>query len=325
MFKKEPTYLEALTYSWHQVRSHKLLWLYGLFAAFLGQVGLMDLAMKMGFASSTYALYPSWLALPSILRPSVISQLGFTLEGWTWLAFVIVTLLAFGVFFVFVAIVSQGALIASVAQSTKRKAVPNVDKAWHTGVAHFWRLFFINVFKKISLVLLAVMIGWATLNAAVETTTSVGDMLMFFGVFILAVIVGLVVSFLAIYAAGYVVVEEYPLFTAIEEAWRLFLAHWLVSIEVGLVILFFNVLIGLVSFIALFVSILPTLVLWFVAIKMGSYLLVSIALLIGLFIFALFIIFLGSIFTVYTTSAWTYLFMKMHKHGMASRILRWLS
>lgn len=285
----------------------------------------MDLATKMGLSSSTYALYPTWLVVPSLFQPSVLSTFGFTLEGWMWFAFVLAVLLAFGVFLVFVSIVSQGALISSVAQAAKRRTLPNTSKAWHAGVAHFWRLFFINVVKKVSLVMLAVITGWATLNVAVENTATAGDTIIFFLVFILSVVVGMVVSFLALYAAGYVVVEEYSLGEAIAAAWELFRSHWLVSIEVGLVVLLFNAVIAIVSVAALFVCLLPTIVLWFVAVKISSMTLVAVAFLLGMVLFVPFVLFLGSTFTVFTTSAWTYLFMKMHKHGMVSRIVRLLS
>lgn len=325
MLTKEPTYRDALSHSWQLVRAHKLLWVYGLFAAFLGQAGLLELATKIGFASTDYALYPTWLALPALFRTGGILSLGFTVEGWSWFGFVLAILLGFGLLLVAAAVISQGALISSVARSVQRRTFPHVGKAWHTGAEHFWRLFFINVCKKVSLVLLTVMTGWATLNVAVENLTSVGDVIIFFVVFVLAVTVGMVVSFIAVYAAGYVVVEEMPLFVAIESAWRLFVSHWLVSIEVGLVMLLLNVAVGIVSLIGLFVLFLPTMVLWFIAVLTGSYALINIAFMLGVGLFTIFVVLLGGVFTAYTTTTWTYLFMKMHKHGMMSRIMRLLS
>lgn len=322
----KPLYREALSRSWRLVWDHKLVWVYGLFAAFLGQLGILELLVNVGYASTSYALYPSWLSIPKFWRLQDFAPLWrLPPDQFVWALFLFVMLAGLALVMLFVSLISQGALIKSAAQSAKGGGFfPRIGKAWHAGVAHVWRLFFIQVFKKCALLLLTVVVGWATLNAAVEATTSVGDVLVFFGVFLLAILVGLAVSFLAVYAACYVVVEEFPLFQAVAAAWKLFMGHSLVSIEVGLIVLLLNVLVGALAVVGLFVSFLPSIFLWAIAAATLNSALFVTAFGIGAVLFTLCIFFLGAVLTAYTTATWTYLFMKMHKEGIVSRIVHWL-
>lgn len=319
---KEPLYRQAIQHSWELAWQHKLLWGFGLFAAFLGQMGILEFLMKVGKASSTYALYPTWLALPKLFKYSGgWEAMSLPADMWLWLIFLLVVLFGFVAFLIFMAVVSQGAIIQVAAKSVKNKSkvLPDTGLAWQAGVSHFWRLFLINFIKKAIIVVLAVVVGWATLNVVVEY--SVLDMLIFFVVFLLACVVGFSLSFLTVYAAGYVVVEEYKLWKAVKSAWRLFLDHWLVSIEVGLIILFLNIILTVVALIGFLVLFFPTLIIWFISIVVANTALYIAGIIVGLILYTVFLVFIGSVFTVFTTSVWTYLFMKMHKHGIISRIL----
>ena len=315
-----PLYREALKSAWQLTRKEKWLWLFGLFAAFLGQMGLFELFVNVTAASSDYAVYPRWIALPRLMQEGAAAgPLVLPVEGWVWFFFVLCIVLGLALAFLFIALASQGAIIASMAQWAKKKKA-DVAAAWHVGARHVWRLFAIQAIKKTAFVFLALAVGYATLNVVVEETTSAGDLAVFFLVFLLALAVGFVLSFLAVYAAGYVVVEEYPLLRSLEEAWRLFLKHWLVSLEVGLIILLFNLLLGLAIAIGVIFLFLPVILLWFVAALTANVALFQAALIVGMLLSTVWILFALALFTVFGTGAWTYLFMIMHKHGITSRI-----
>lgn len=320
----EPLYCQALRRSWNLAWHHKLLWVFGLFAAFLGQLGLLELLLKVGFASSTYALYPAWLRAPSLFFNGSVSVLvHLPLENWLWFFCLLFILFGFGLFLVFVSVTSQGALIRASAQYAKTGSLPNTSKAWQVGVKHFWRLFFINIFRKAVLVLLAVVVGWGTLN--VVNLPRWYDFVLFLILFLLAAAVGLILSFLTLYAGGYVIVEEYSLAKSISSAWHLFLDHWLVSVEVALLVLFLNVVVGIVAILGFLVFLLPALFTVLLTLfAIDNVLLVS-GVIISVVLFILFILFLGSVFTVLITSLWTHLFMKMHYEGIKSRIVHALT
>jgi hypothetical protein len=121
------------------------------------------------------------------------------------------------------------------------------------------------------------------------------------------------------------VIEEYTLGRSIVAAWRLFTGHWLVSIEVGVIILFFNIVLGVVVLASFFLLFMPTLFLWMIAISIFSSTLYFIATIVGLSLFIFFVVFIGSVYSIFVVSTWTYLFTKMHKKGVTSRILHWAS
>lgn len=249
-----------------------------------------------------------------------LHNLSLPLAGWVWLVWLMVMFLGLGIILLFVAVVSQGALIHASAQWAKKKSLPCIEKSWRSGVDNFWPLLLVNLFKKAVLCLLTCFVGWAAVNALIGEVSGL-DTALFLVLFIFATLVGMVMSFLVVYVAGYVVLEKYPLSWAVGSAWRLFLKHWVVSIEVGVIVLVLNVVVGLLALLGFFVFFLPTLITWFIAILASNSALWTIGLIVGALLFVLFIIFLGSVFTVFTISIWTHLFMKMHKVGVVSRIL----
>ena len=320
---KEPLYRQAFVHSWKLAWQHKFLWVFGLFAAFLGQMGILELLSKVTIASSDYALNPKWLALPKLIKYMLADLSGYSLpvDGWIWMIWLAVIVLGACIVLTFLSVTSQGALVYSAAQSVKDKNLPDSRKSWHVGVKHFWRLFFLNLVKKIVMVLLSVAAGYGALNFVI--VESGWGLVLFLLLFLLTILVGMVLSFLVIYAAGYVVVEEYSLGRSIEAAWKLFSSHRLVSLEVGLLVLLSNFALGAILVFAFIVLFFPTLLSWFVAALTANIALYAAGTIVGVILFTLFLVSAGSVFVVFTTTVWTYLFMKMHKVGIKSRILHW--
>jgi len=318
----QPLYRQAMQHSWKLIWQQKLLWPLGLFASFLGQMGLMDFLSQVSVATSTLQIAPLWYSLPSFFfRALFLEPVRLPLDGWTWLFWLIIALLGFGTMLIFVSVVSQGAIIHAVSQAVKKRKV-HVGAAWDVGVSHFWRLFSVNFLKKILFWILAGFIGWATLEIIVSPSAS--DIIAFVILFVLISFIGLWLSFFSIYAAGYIVIEEYRFSSALRAAWRLCIGHWLVSLEVGLIILLIQIFFALLVVASFFFFLLLTLWLASVGIATGVGLMLAVAVLIGDFLFFLFLIFAGSLFTLFSNAIWSYLFIIMHKEGVVSRLLHWL-
>ncbi len=322
--KHPPLYREALSNSWKLVWSHKLLLVFGLFAAFLGQMGIFEIIANLasvGSVKSGYIVgYTESLSFASRVGTGLqsINLESGLLLFWMWLI-----LFALIVGFGYVAVVSQGALIKSVALFAKKNKVPDIAAAWHSGVKHFWRLLFIQIIRKLILFLVMLALGIAAYNAS--TGGDNASAFLYVGLFLLAAIVGIVLSFLSIYAAGYVVVEEYSLGEGIHAAWCLFVDHWLVSLEIAGILFLLNILlIGLgLAGVLLFFS--PAAILWIITAATGVHGLFVAGFVVSVTLVLFFIMFLGSVFTCFSTSVWTYLFMKMHREGIASRIVHWMN
>ncbi|HLD31784.1 MAG TPA: hypothetical protein VJB37_02720 [Patescibacteria group bacterium] len=315
---KAPLYRQALADGWQLAKSHHSLWLFGLFAVFLGQMGLLELLTRVTVAAGNRSVFPLWLSGEINLS---LAGYSLPLVSWSWFIWLLFTVIGFSLLFIFVSVVSQGALIQASARWAENKSLPLAGQAWQTGIKHFWRLFFLNVFKKIVICLLGLIVAAATVNALINFTGA--SFSLFVVLFLLCVLVGMVVSFLTIYAAGYVVVEEYGLGHALFAAWQLFIRHWLVSIEVGLIILALNVVVSLVVMAGFFICYLPTVISWFIAVVTINPALWQAGMIVGSILFMLFVFFVGSVFTVFVVSVWTDLFMKMHRHGIISRLVHW--
>lgn len=322
---KKPLYATAIKESWQIVMEHKVLWIFGLFATFLGQAGIGDLVYKFIILGFRNPIYIDTFFVPKGFVELFILSAGLPLSLSKWFALFWLFLILAGLlfFFVFVAVISQGAIIHSTAQKVNGKKVPDFDTAWHKGVKHAGRLFFINVLKKGLIVFIASLVTLSIL--ILFGSTNVFTFFSFAITLILALIVGMVVSFLAIYAAGYVVVEEYSFLESIVSAWRLFTHHPLVSLEVGLLIMLFNLILMVLGFVAVFLFFcIPLAVFWFLAILTGVISLKLVGVIFGGLLSLTAVMTLGSIFTVFATSVWTDLFMRMHKEGVKSRLVHFI-
>ncbi|OGH85833.1 MAG: hypothetical protein A2493_02290 [Candidatus Magasanikbacteria bacterium RIFOXYC12_FULL_33_11] len=324
---KEPTYREALTHGWHLAWHHKSLWVFGLFAAFLGQMGIFEYLAQSMVGASRMGSPSSFVFVKNMFegfRWSDFAALFHTSSDKViWLVWLIIIFVAMAVLLTFVAVVSQGTIVHNTAKSLGglRPSFVDVDKSWHESRIHFWRLFVLNLFKKIITLVFVTFIAWGMWNASFYGS-SVGSLLLFIAIFLLATIIGMVLSLWLIYAVGYVVVEEKKLIEACRLAWRLFTRHWLVSLEIGFIFIILNVFLALLILGGMYILFLPSLFLWTLLALTGNAVFYVLGVLMGFVLFSLYLMLLGSIFVVFSTSTWTYLFMKMHKKGLRSHLVR---
>jgi hypothetical protein len=321
---KEPLYRDAVRFGWTFAWKNKFLWIYGLLAALLGQLGMFDMLGKTGRAIAHAAAgevrldffrFPGGRMLPGI------SQFVGN-PGLAWLLWVFILGAGVAAALTVLAVVSQGALIHAAARGKHGKDLPADSREWHAGVAHFWRLLFLNALKKITIILLSVLVGWAAYAAALSS--GIGDFFLFLALFVLCVAVGMAVSFFVLYAACYVVIEEHGLADALQSAWALLKQHWLVSLEVGCVFLILNMLLAAAGMLGFFLLLVPATLLWFLAFFIGNSVLFGIGMVFLLFCFIAFVMALGAVFTVFSTTTWTHLFLHMHRYGVRSRLMHWL-
>jgi len=323
-FMNKNLYREAFAHSWRLATKHIWLWPFGLFAALLGQLGVTELLSALGVIKDQYGAATSVQLILEIFRGfnfSNFSNLNFLQWGGAvWILFIWILL---AIVLTFIAISSQGALIHAASKPSHRiKAFHPASSSWHVGVRHFWRLFALTIVKKAGLLLLGLLVAWVSYRSS--TTGSLLDQSIFVITFLVALFVGLSLSFYTIYAACYVIVEEYDDKQALQAAWSLLKDHPIVSIEVALILLVLNIGMALFSILSFFLFLVPAGVVWILGAVISSQLVLSIAIIVGLLSFVIFVMFIGAMFTIYSTSTWTYLFMKMHKNGVKSHVMHML-
>lgn len=317
---KPPLYSQAFSHSLRLAWKQHTLWPLGLFAAALGQLGIVDALTQAWFTARGYQPGEGWMFLASLVRNGIHS--GDVSAGpLLWSVFVGLALIGIGFLFVFVSVSSLGALVDSTAHSIRRKKLKDISHSWHTGTGHVWPIFFITVCKKAILL----FVGFLTAAAALPVLLSAeGSSLLFLLTFVIASIIGVVVSILAIYAIGYIVIEEQSVMRSIVSAWRLFVEHWLVSLEVGMTMFFINILVIFFVLVGFFVSLIPAFISYFFALLFSSGTIFAFGVAISATLFLIMFLFICAVFSVFVTSTWVYLFMQMHKTGIKSHILHWL-
>jgi len=287
-------------------------------------MGILDFAVNVSLAVDQQGLgYAALLNFPELIKTFFIAigQLRFGFSGWAWFSWLTVVAIGAQVLFIFVAVTSQAALVGGIGQTLLglKKAHVDAGKAWHEGVKHFWPVFFLNALKRIAIISMAIGVGLAAFN--MSSAPTVASTLLFGVLMVLAVTVGMVLSFLLVYAVGYVILEGYGFMQSLSAAWMVFQKHMLVSLEVGLILIGVNVLGGILALLAggLFLGYMA--VIWAVTLVSGIQVLWLIGYFLGVTALVLFVVMLGTLLTVFTTSVWTYLFVKMHKKGVKSRFL----
>ncbi len=319
---KEPRYIDALKAGWDLAWHHKSLWLFGLFAAFLGQMGIVEILSKSVMGAAKLSEPSVMVSIWRVFVDLPVKELFAGLTGGQWVGMIWLGIILLGLFVagVFVAVTAQGAIVHSADRYiAKRGKFEDSSKAWHASQKHFWKLLTLNVLRKVLIVVFVIFVSWGTINALDYPTTF--DLILYLVLFLLAVGMGMILSILLIYAVGYVVVEDARLWQSIRAAWRLFTDHWLVSFEIGFIFIFLNVFVLGLLFVGMYFLFLPTMFLWAMSITIGSNMLFLVGMGMGITLFGLYALFIGSVFSVFTTATWTYLFTKMHRRGIISHVV----
>jgi len=310
---KEPTYRQTLVHAWEVVWHNKALWILGLFSVLLGQLGFSDIFGQIWSVSDTLA------GGKTILLPGI--NLNWSGDIWNalgiiWLAGICLSLV---VLLVFLAVTSQGALIFYAAQWFKTKKHQKFSKPWNHSLKHFWSILLINILRKVFLVLLLAAFGLA-LNYFFYSRTLPQGFLFAFSL-VLVLFVSLFISIISIYTLCALVVDGKGVWFAIKKAWAIFSRHMLVSLEVGILLMLLNFLLVTAIVVGSFFAFLPAMLIWLAAGITNTVVLAAIGFSLGVFLLLVFMVLAAGFFNAFTTSAWVFLFMKMHKEGIPSRTI----
>ncbi|KKR97207.1 MAG: hypothetical protein UU49_C0034G0010 [Candidatus Magasanikbacteria bacterium GW2011_GWC2_41_17] len=142
-------------------------------------------------------------------------------------------------------------------------------------------------------------------------------------IFLFSILAILVCSFLLIYAAAFVILEDYTFGQAIKESWRLFIGHWLVNLEMAIIIFFINLLAGLITIVAAAIIGIPALIVFLFSLFIQFPPLATVAIALGLLLFILIVLFIASWMGAYQVAAWVLLFRRMHAGTAVSKLMRW--
>lgn len=314
----EPTFRQALSHSWVLVKQKKSLWIFGLLSAVIGQWGLSD------FLGAFYRTVKNGLFLFDFRESAVY----FSILNWHKVSLILLSLWLVGIILliafslIFVAVGARGAIISYAIHYYKTGKILPLHEAWHKGVNKFGQLLSVTLIGRL---LQIIDLGIFSLLARLilnHNSLAWSFLLIITGA--LAITIALLFEASVIYASGYILLEHKNIKESLQKGWELLSDHLMVSLELGLVLVFLNVLFLGVAVYGSFVAFVPSLIVWVIAGLTGFNALIVFGMYSGMVLYTAIVLIAAGIFNAFVTCAWVYLFMKMHHEGVGSRTIIFL-
>ncbi len=310
-------YRHILKSAWGKTWHYKYLWFFGLFAALLGNGGAYEVLFQALSGKTRVSLFG---VSGAIIRSGILSVQGLTNLGKKFLIapftvsiilFGALLFVAFFILMLWLAIVSKAALIKNTAQISLKKK-HSLQLGVEAARKHFWSVF--------GLVAIAKLVSWAAVVIySWQFLTEIDHRGLLFKIvlFFLIIPLSVAISFIVNYAMAYAVIKKERFLTAVQSAWSLFLKNWVITLEMGILLLFINI-ITVVFVLVIFVFVTTPFLIFL------SYYPAAFA--VFLFLGALFVFFLvilaGSFLATFQTAAWTKIFLELESRGGVSKITR---
>ena len=319
-----PFYRNILKQAWELTWRHKYLWVFGIFAALLGNGGEFEILFnnKAG-ANPGQSLFPAWQRIVStrLFSDQTLANIGNLFRHDTLnITLVLVAgliVLAIGLFLVWLVIVSQAALVNNSAAIIKQKKHTLRD-GLDSGILNFLPVLVLNIIIKVAIYVLLVAISLP----AIFFQGNFNANLFYILALVIIVPAAIILSFIMKYAVAYAVISQSKVIPAIKQSYRLFKENWLISFEMALMLFFINLLVGLAIALVILVLAVPFLFLgliFYYAFSLaGSWLIAILALASFLFI----VVAVGAALAVFQIAAWTGLFLELNKKNGVSKLAR---
>ena len=316
MYRK--IFKEALRATWR----NKYLWFFGLFAALFGTSGDYEIVSRLFTGDAGTFAWRTFVETNVLSLKSFSAISNFMVEdplSFILTIFVGLFLLVLTIFLIWLAIVSQTALVTNAAALSAGKK-SGFKEGVEAGNKNFWPVFGLNVFNKVLISIIFLIIG---LPLALSAGNSIVAYNFFYLlVFIIFVPVAIIVSFIVKYAIAYKVIKNKSLFDSLQLSWNLFVENWLVSAEMAFILFIINFFYGLAVLLLMLILAAPflflALIFYYLTSFVGFWLVASFALI----LFFILIVLAGSYIAAFQIYAWTSLFVELTGRGATAKIVR---
>lgn len=327
--KKHPPgsfYRHILRDAWKVMRTHRSLWIFGFFTSFLGAGGVYELLIqgtgKVGLSED----FGSYLVLTSLVPtgPELMTTLrSVGSYNSTFILAMGLAGIAFFLLAVWVVISSQGALIFGVRETQKGRK-RKFSEVFAAGNEVFAPLFLLNMASRFAIATSFYLI--LSLMLLLLTKATLVTSLLYLIAFLVLMPLTVIIGFVTIYAAAYIVIDRKKIIDAIETAVALFRKYWLISLETALILFAINIIVSLgigAVFTVLMVMLLPLIV---SASLLGANIGLWLALIIAACLALTILVVVGAGLVGFQYSVWTLLFMRLHvkNHGGMPKLIRML-
>jgi len=323
MFSYRSLLKRALRVAWR----NKYLWFFGLFASitiFGGSLEyrLITQNLNQNLVNGTYNSLNSLIAWQELCRGLANGLNTFFHQNFLVMLNVltlVLIILAFLVFFIWLALCSQGALVSGVKKiiSTKKLTTDTtIREGLSTGHKHLWSLLGLNILVKILITFIFFLLSLPLLFMVLSNAYAL--VIIYVVLFVIFLPLAVSVSLLFKYAIAYNVLDEKRAVMATGMGWKLFKKNWLVSVEMALILFILNFLAGLAALIILSLLIFPLFLL-------GAIFGLSWLIILMLLIAIILVVFVGAFMTSFQTATWTDLFLELKANRGRAKLERLFS
>lgn len=324
MSAKKNIYRQIFKQAWEVVKNNKLLWFFGLFAALLGNGGeyqiLLKLLNNIKIGEGMHFMRPMAAMGQGNFR-GIVSFLSYNPLEFALVLMAAFAILFFVGFFLWLAIVSQIALIEGANKSLARKKI-DYNEGIDSGIKKFAPILGLNIVAKLLVLFIVFGLGLPLLFLIARGNGLFGKVLYIL-VFLILVSFGIIISFIAKYAVAYVVLKKEDFINSIKLAIKLFLNNWIVSLEMALMLLLINIIAGFAVVSVIILVSLPlatiALIYFLSGFFVGAWFIIILMAIINLIIIG----FVGAFLCAFQWTSWVALFKKLtSKEGILSKIDR---
>lgn len=253
-----PTYRSIIKKSITIILSHKRLLLFGFALAILGNGGEYDIfahnAQNLPVAGNSISWFVNFFTtnLITIHLLSTIKNLALAHNPITNFALIIA--LAGVVYFT---VTAQGAIIAAIYNTVRKKHKISMKKNWSAARKKFWELLVANIFFKLGGILLAILIS-APFFMLLESLSIFNEEYRLFlvGLFIFTPI-AVIASFLVKYTVIFIIAKDKTPQDGFIESIKLFKENWLITLENSFLLFALNLILGYATLITAFILSFP--------------------------------------------------------------------
>ncbi|MBI2552477.1 hypothetical protein HYW17_04235 [Candidatus Uhrbacteria bacterium] len=308
--QEDTLYRHILREAWKTTWNYKRFWALGLLAVFWGDLG----------AYQTFNQALERLPGPGFLAGASSLLLPFAgLNFWQFAVLLGLSFIALAVMAALLVLVTaaRGGLIWALAKTASPGRKESIPALLKRGARAFFPLLGIGLLTRLD-----ILLYWFLINPLVAQGPSPLTFTLFLLAFVLVTLLSLILSFLGIYAAVLVILDGHTFLQSLREAFSIFAQHWLVSIELALILYFITLLVGVGVLLAMFALGIPLLLAGSIAVFLNVPALLWVIVAVGAAAYLAALLLIGSAFVTFQYASWVLLFMRLREEGATAKIIR---
>lgn len=311
---------KALKISWQ----NKWLWVLGFFAALAGNGGEYEIIARnlkhieneqVGFNNFRDFLQSGGLSTVSENLKEFF--LGASGAG----SILILLLVALGLSFLWLMIVSQGGLINGIYQTIKGKK-SLLSENFRFGRKVFWKILGVNVIRFLFVLFFLLIVDVPLIGFYLISGKACWVIAAIIYSFIILIPISVIVEFISKYALLFIVTTGDGAISGLKKGWQLFLKNWIISLEMAVVLFLANIVFGLILISSVIAVSLPFVFIGIMFLLTGLTIAVNVTAIIGVLLISVLIILAGSWLSTFQYTSWVQLFVKLNEEKLFSKIAR---